>query len=326
MILIANPGPATHWIARRFGCTPDADRERPPSLRKQTRRVHLTVLDNAHNLHPDYLSDLLATEETRPDYFRQMVMGEWGSFGGKRFKCWRPEVHVSREMFEIPTEWEIVEGIDWGNTHKTVCLWFALAPNGRWWAVAEHAASQQTVKWHAERILATRRNDPAPLPSKPNPEGWEALPFPGALEPSATYLSPDAYNRTRQEISTIADSFTEHGVYAARAQNERKGGWNRIEEMLTTILDDGLPQLIFFPTCRWAITELPNLTTDPKTEDVVKENDDAADAARYAIMSRMPTRAEKAVTPSDRTPQAMARRLVERRKKAGRTDDLITQV
>jgi hypothetical protein len=53
-------------------------------------------------------------------------------------------------------------------------------------------------------------------------------------------------------------------------------------------MDDGFPRLRIFNTCTNLIKELPNLRIKDGTDDVVKENDHASDALRYAIMSRMP--------------------------------------
>ena len=62
----------------------------------------------------------------------------------------------------------------------------------------------------------------------------------------------------------------------------------RIEELLSETMEDGLPRLRIFSSCRNLLKELPSARIKEGTDDIEKENDHALDAMRYAIMSRMP--------------------------------------
>lgn len=301
MLLAANPGPETHFIAQRFGCTEDS----AAFAHARTKQIHVSILDNIDNLDPVYVQDLLATKDTRPDYYNRMVMGRWGSFGGKRFKNWdkRKNVVDPRDL-PLPLYWEqawdVYEGLDWGYAHATVCEWGVVDYQGAVWVAAEHYAKQRSVKEHAQAMMRTRRND----------DSWTGVP--GSLMPSATYLDPSAWNKQRQEIATVADSFREHGIYPVKAQNERLGGWNLMDEWLTEIMPDGYSRLRFMPWCKEAIKEIPNLRIKVGTDDVEKEHDDAADATRYMCMSK-PAASHEAKSPQEEhTREAVARRVYEK--------------
>lgn len=304
MLLAANPGPEDHWVCRRFGCTDEADAERPAALRARTRRIHVALPDNKDNLDPTYFADLMATETTRPDYFRRMVMGEWGAWSGKRFKSWNPDLCVYPEVFDIPDGWEIVEGLDWGYSHPFACIWHAIDYDGAWWAVAEHHAREVRISQHAQRIKQVRQADV---------EAQTVRPFAGQLAPSVSYLGPDAWS-PRGEYAAPVDELYSYGIYCSKAWNERLGGWNRLDEMLAEVMPDGFSRLRFFPHLRILPAQIRSAQIKKGTDDIEKKNDDALDATRYALMTRLPPPEEKKPDPDDRSRAASVRRMNERRR------------
>jgi hypothetical protein len=295
MLLAANPGPEDHWVCRRFGASEAVQSQRKPG----TAHVHVSILDNADNLHPRYVEKLLATKETAPDYYNRMVLGLWGMFGGRRFKTWNPAVSVAPNCIDIPSEWEIIEGADYGWSNPTHWTWVAIDHDGRWWVAAEYRQSEATTKTHAEAIKATRRNE--------NDER-----FKGSLEPSVTWADPMFFHK-RTEHQSIADEFRDEGIYLARANNERLAGWDRIEKYLTEVLPDGMTRLRFFPHLEYTPFEIRNARIKTGTDDIEKVNDHALDALRYILNSRAPAPKEK--TPAEEHDRAsVAARIVERRK------------
>lgn len=273
MILVANPGPTDHFIYMRF-----ID---PVTRYAKTRRVHVSMLDNAKYLPPAYVASRMATKDTNPDYFKRMVLGEWGAIGGKRFKCWDRNLHVVDKVFDIPQGWDIYEGWDWGWANPTVQLVCAMDYTGRVWVVAEYRASETPIPKICELAKKIRRSY---VPGG-GIEPPEQRPFFGDLTPSASWMDPSAWAK-RGEHSSPADEFLENEVYMARANNERVGGWARLETWMTTKMDDGRPRLQIFPTCEGLIKEIPNLKVKEGTEDVEKVNDHSSDALRYVAMTR----------------------------------------
>lgn len=257
-LLVANPGPEDHWVYKRF-----VD---PLTREPQTRRVGVSLMENAHNLDPRYVQRMMRRKETNPMFFRRFILGEWGAFGGKRFPVWDPQLHVC-EPFEIPPGWEIVQGIDYGWSMPTASIWCAIDFDGRWWVVGEHFEREKPISFHARRMR----------------EIQEQL----GIAPSSIWLDPSTWAK-RSEYESPGLEFADYGIYAARAQNDRLGGWNRIDEMLSERMHDGFPRLRIFNTCPNLIRELPSAKIKDGTDDIEKENDHALDALRYAIMSRMP--------------------------------------
>lgn len=257
-LLVANPGPEDHWVYKRF-----VD---PMTREPQTRRVSVSLMENQHNLDPRYVKRMMRRKETNPMFFRRFILGEWGAFGGKRFPTWDPALHVC-EPFEIPPGWEIVQGIDYGWTNPTAAVWCAIDYDGRWWVIGEHYEREKPISYHSREMLR--------IESELN------------VAPSSRWMDPSTWAK-RSEYESPALEFADYGIYAARAQNERLGGWNRVDEMLGERMHDGFPRLRIFNTCTNLIRELPSAKIKEGTDDIEKENDHALDALRYAIMSRMP--------------------------------------
>jgi PBSX family phage terminase large subunit len=256
IILAANPGPTDHWVYERF-INPETSHRYP-----QCRYVHGTLYDNRENLDERYFASRVRTETQNPEYFRRMVLGEWGSFGSKRFKIFSRERHVV-EPFRIPPWWEIVEGFDYGHYHPTAIVWVAVDENERHYVFAEHKERERPVSWHAAEMKRIRELY--------------------GVKPSATWADPMIFYREgKMATSNISVELSDHGIYTAPANNDRLSGWARMEELLTE------DRLKIFSTCKHLLKEVPNLRYKEGSDDVEKRNDDLADALRYVCQSRTP--------------------------------------
>jgi PBSX family phage terminase large subunit len=258
-LLSSNPGPETHWIYDRF--------VNPLTRQAQCRYVHATLMDNKKHLPRRYYEKMMRTRLTAPDQYERYILGKWGAFEGKRFRAWKDVDHVV-DPFPIPHDWELIEGIDYGWKNPTCCVWVALDFRGRYFAVAEHYEAERPVSYHCQRIREIRREL--------------------ALDPTASWLDPSAWAE-RGQYESPAYEFQEYGLFPARAENDRLGGWNRIDELLRERLDDGKPRLqVFRDRCPNLVRELPSLKIKDgsASDDVEKRNDHAPDALRYALMSR----------------------------------------
>jgi PBSX family phage terminase large subunit len=291
-ILITNPSHEDHWIYRRFI---DENTREP-----QTRRVHFRLWDNEDNLDPSYFRKAMRSEKTRPDYFERYVLGEWGAFGGRRFKCFKPFHHVI-PPFAVPEDWEVIEGIDFGSRSPTCCIWVAQDFQGRYYAIGEHYEAEQPISFHARRIKEMR----AML----------------GVDPAVTYLDPSAFNQNRREYNSVAINFSDHEIYCSQAQNDRVPGWNLIEELLLERLEDGKPRLQVFETCSNLIRQLKSARyrehnalkpNTPGDEDIQKKNDHALDALRYVVSSRPPLPIERKEDEEPDRRQQLAKRLLTR--------------
>jgi PBSX family phage terminase large subunit len=256
MLLAANPGPTDHWVYQRF-----IDEETSSKF-PQCRYVHGTLYDNRENLDERYFLSRVRTETQNPEYFKRMVLGEWGSFGSKRFKVFAKERHVC-DPFPIPRHWEVIEGLDYGYSHPFAVLWVAVDEYEHHFVLAEHKVKERPVGWHAQQMHAVR----------------EAK----QVKPVVTWADPMIFFReARMATNTISIELSDHGIFCAQANSDRLSGWARIDELLTE------NRLSIFSTCPQLIKELPNLRMKDNSDDVEKKNDDLSDALRYAVQSRTP--------------------------------------
>lgn len=261
MLLAANPGPTDHWAYKRF-VDPETSHKYP-----QCRYVHGTLYDNREYLDEKYFQGRIRTKEQNPEYYRRMVLGEWGSFGSKRFKVFDRAKHVVTPT-SIPKWHEVIEGIDYGYSHPFVTLWVAIDEKERYHVFAEHYERERLISHHAQRIKDIR-------------EEFKVL-------PAATYADPQLfYAQAKNSSSSVALELNDNDIFPGKADNDRLGGWNRIEEMLSTYIE-GVPQLTISAHCKHLIRELPNLRIKDNSDDVEKKNDDASDCLRYIVMSRPP--------------------------------------
>jgi hypothetical protein len=285
-LLVANPGPEDHWCYSRF--VDERTRKNFPWC----RRVHVQLSENEWNLPESYIRSMKRRETTNNMWYRRFILGEWGAFGGKRFAVWDPALHVC-DPFPVPSGWEIVQGIDYGWANPTAGVYCAIDFEGRWWVVGEHYEREKPISWHSKKMLELERDL--------------------GIAPSSRWLDPSTWAR-RSEYESPAIEFADYGIECGRAQNDRLGGWNRIDEMLSDVMPDGYPRLRIFNTCTNLIGELPNLKIKEGTDDVDKDlgKDHASDALRYAIMSRMPSPDREEEEPEEDFRERHARLMIER--------------
>src|SRR3990167_2938563 len=96
-----------------------------------------------------------ARKELTEDTFAQEYMADFRKYTGLVYKEFQREVHVI-EPFNIPEEWSIYRGIDFGSTNPTACIWVAIDNDDNWFIVSEHYSVNQTIDYHAGVINADR--------------------------------------------------------------------------------------------------------------------------------------------------------------------------
>src|SRR5437899_7075465 len=216
---------------------------------------------------------------TRSDYGRTLdrlpaslrighLLGRWDVFAGQYFDIFDPSVHVARpEQLELKPWNARWLGIDWGFAHDAAVHWCA-QDGARTVIYREFVAAGRGPRALAEEIA-----------DRSSGEKIDAI-----------YLSPDAYAKRTSE-DTIAQQMED--VFRNRklpqpspADDDRVGGWMLMYELLRE------RQLVVCDQCPRLIQTLPMMSRDDKKlEDCVKfEGDDAADSARYALKSRLPSR------------------------------------
>ena len=248
---------------------------------------------------------------------RAFFDGDWEVFAGQyfdRFDLGRNTVRA--EEIEWQPWWPRWISIDWGFEHPAATYWHAQAPgtcsaataatdrNARADGAAQGSSSSCVVTY---REYVTHRTSPRDLAreiiarsvASSQPTGADGFspatgPVQGPEERrekiGAIYLSPDAFAR-RTDDASIAEQMGD--VFAAAgfprptpADDDRIGGWMLMYQML----DAG--EWLLTDNCVELIRTLPTLVRDSaRIEDVEKmDGDDAADAARYGLISRYAAR------------------------------------
>lgn len=237
----------------------------------RTRFIPSTVDDNRF-VNDEYKSEL---EQLTGWQLRAWRYGDWDIAAGQYFSNFRHEVHVVKP-FQIPANWPVWGGLDYGFTHYTAAYLATKDNDGNIYIVAEHAERQWVVKRHAEAIKAMA----ARAAGK-----WERV--------EMFVAGADVFGKRGAE-RTVADQYADEGIQLTAANNDRISG-------ATTLLSDfgdierGIkPKLYIFDTCARLVNSLPELQHDPnRPEDVLKVDtdsdgnggDDFYDAARYTRMA-----------------------------------------
>ena len=225
--------------------------------------IQASVFDNTALLEkdPGYLKVLEALPE---DKRKADLYGEWDVYEGQYFTEWERELHVC-EPFEIPPSWRRYLTIDYG-LDMFAAEWVAVNEFGRAFVYREFCKSGLTVSEAAEVIR--QMNDPVYI----------------------AYAPPDLWNRRNDTGRSAADIFAEHGVYLARATNNRVQGWYDLKEWLHPFTDEqGVKNsgIKFFRNCGEIIRCIPLLQFDEKNpNDVATEPHSithAPDAIRYFV-------------------------------------------
>ena len=285
--LTANPGGRSHqWLKNTFidPAPPETifydpstrDPNDPKSKGWTTLFIPAKMSDNKY-LDADYAGAFSALPE---ELARALRDGDWdivvGSYFGDMF---RREMHICKP-YNIPRHWLRFRSYDHGSAAPFCVLWFAhasedhntgdrLIPEGALVCYREFYGGNNNrgLKMTAEAIAAEMRSmergDPKINYGVGDPSVWKIDGGP-----------------------SIGERFQKMGITWRKADNSRIAGWDQVRRRLMG--DDGLPHLYFFENCTHLIRTLPVLTHDKhRIEDVdTSQEDHAADALRYGVMSR----------------------------------------
>ncbi|MGB8802079.1 MAG: phage terminase large subunit [Candidatus Acidiferrales bacterium] len=247
---------------------------------------------------------------------RAFFDGDWEVFAGQYFDRFDLGRNTARaEEIEWQPWWPRWISIDWGFEHPAATYWHAQAPGSLAvsgasegsFGLAENARAQPNSCVVTYREYVTHRTSPRDLAreiiarsvgseqrSTAGGSSATAGAFPslenGREKIAAIYLSPDAFARRTDDASIaeqMGDVFAEAGFpRPTPADDDRIGGWMLMYQMLDA------EEWLLTDNCVELIRTLPTLVRDSaRVEDVEKmDGDDAADAARYGLISRYAAR------------------------------------
>lgn len=224
-----------------------------------------------------------AKKELTEDTFAQEYMADFRKYTGLVYKEFQREANVV-EPFDVPENWAMYRGIDFGSTNPTACLWISVDSDDNWYIVGEHYETKSGIDYHAGIINAN--------------------PFSGRVQ--QTFGDPSG----AQWIT----EFAQRGIYITPATKETSTAFNtwvrykieKIAEKLKqipghTVSQGGKegvtsqPSLFVFSSCtntirefetyRWkekSVTQAQDLNEPDVPE---KANDHAMDALSYFACS-----------------------------------------
>ena len=178
-------------------------------------------------------------------------------------------IHVLKEPFRLPPEWQDTVSIDPGLNNPLSAHWYAVDYDGNVYVVAEHFEAGKDVIYHSERIkcISDRLN-------------WKR----GSDGRINAVIDSAANQRTLSGMKSVTELFYENGINACpRVNKDMFSGINRVKEYLR--LNNGKPKIYIFPCCvniirelktyRWGEGDLPK-----------KQDDHALDELRYYLMTK----------------------------------------
>ncbi len=309
----ANPGGTGHaWVKKRFidkvpansdrqavpksylgGLNPDTDqweeREVPPGTPFSSSRAFIPAsrFDNKilMDADPNYEGRIRAMSD--PLLAEALLTGNWDLFAGQFFTRFRKQIHIINSIptknEKIPPWWITGRGTDWGFAHACVTEWLTLDQHGNGYFFEELYRAERSPAWHAEHILKLDQD----------------------LRIQFAYTGRDTFARNpmawkKDETpdfmpNSFADSFAENGVVLTAASQDRKQGWGLMHRMMDwegQMLQNGsfefekAPKLfIIRGKCPYLVEQIVAATRkEDDPEDIPKIDDDAIEAARYALM------------------------------------------
>lgn len=260
MYFTCNPGGVGHaWFKRLF-----IDRDYKPTERPEDYLfIQATVHDNVWLMEhsPDYVR---ALENLPDDRRRAMLYGDWDVFEGQYFPEFRRDTHTC-EPFEIPDYWRRYVAIDYG-LDMLAAYWIAVDEADAAVVYREVYEPNLIIPDAARRLL--------------DANGDEHI--------TAWFAPKDLWNRRQETGRSVADIFTEEGLYLDRVSNGRIAGWYELKRRLQAApneFGEARPRLRIFNTCVNLIRTLPALQHDEKhPNDCATEPHEithAPDAIRY---------------------------------------------
>lgn len=283
MALATNPGDVGHiWFRREFVKIGESDKVHEVEVEPGRFETHLFI--------PSKLSDNQVLERRDPAYRknlenqdadtkRMLLDGDWDIFKGQFFSSWRDEIHVVKNVFEIPDHWNRFICMDYGLDMLAVYD-DAVDGFGRIYAYREIYEPDLPIPQAAERIK----------------EFMDAARTSTGERVKFKYIvgSPDLQNRRQDTGISGIELFAKHGVHGIiPADDRRVPGWRAFAEYIEPMPDEQggkSPKFFVFPNCVNLIETLPALVRDENNPNDVAncDYDHGAEAQRYGIMSRVP--------------------------------------
>lgn len=224
-----------------------------------------------------------ARKELPEDTFMQEYMADFRRHEGLIYKEFDRDVHVIKQ-FDIPTDWRIYRGVDFGSNNPTVCLWIAEDNDGNLFIVDEYYQTYETIEYHVGVIKSNELN-PQVVATYGDPSGTQWL---MEFQSRGLYITPAS-----RETGQKGQSWVTLGI-------------EKVQDFIKPIVghyvmkphmqprNEGLPTLFVTSNCTNTIEEFEKYRwkTRANKDDTLndldvpeKADDHCMDAMRYVIVS-----------------------------------------
>lgn len=230
---------------------------------------------------PDYVAQLEALPEKLREAWRH---GRWDVFEGQVFGEFTddPQHYMDREWthviqpFDIPRDWQIYRGFDWGYAKPFACHWYAMDRQDTMYCFREFygctGEADVGVEWTVERVAREIAEIEA---TDPMLKGRNII---GVADPAI-------FQENGGE--SIAETMTKSRVYFSPGDHKRLPGKMQCHYRLA-FDENGIPKFYVFNTCRHFIRTIPALMySETQVEDIDTHLEDHIyDEWRYVCMAR----------------------------------------
>lgn len=225
-----------------------------------------------------------AKKELTEDAFAQEYLADFRKHTGLIYKDFDRDIHVIQEPFDVPPEWDIYRGIDFGSNNPTACLWVAKDGDENFYIIDEYYQTDKTIDYHSGVINANKYS-PRVRNTYGDPSGAQWI---SEFSSRGVYITP-----ADKETGTSNQNWVNFGI-------------DRVAEKLKVVpghfapfhgkkTEGGLPSLYILAHCRNTINEFEKYSWQEKSENLgadindpekpEKALDHAMDALRYIVVS-----------------------------------------
>lgn len=248
-----NPGPPSHFIAKRFGLVALGPDDPPVSDSVET--IETYTFENSY-LTADYLERM--ERKTGVDYQRN-VLGKWVGSEGLVYDSWDRQVHVlERDRSEFRS-WHIA--VDDGYTNPFAAILFGEDGDGRLHAMREVYARGRSYQQKVDAVLGLRELDGK------------------VLKLSNVVTDPAA--------PTLIRAFRDAGLPVVKKVDKSVFEGIQLVQQRLRIEGDGLPRLTVSGACPALAKEFESYEWRERggewIDEPKKDNDHALDATRYLV-------------------------------------------
>ncbi len=239
------------------------------------------------------------TDSLSEDQLESRKYGRFKHSSGLIYPEFDENVHVLKEPFNPPREWQDIISIDPGLNNPLSAHWYCVDYDDNVYVVAEHYEAGKDIAYHSDKIkeicqrLGWRKNSDGRI---------------NALIDSA------ANQKTLSGTKSVTELFYDFGINAnPKVNKDTFSGIQRVKQYLK--VKDGKPKIYIFPSCVNLIRELKSYRWGDG-DSPQKKDDHSLDELRYYLMTKPEnTPPKKPKTEIQKDKERLYRKIMNERKK-----------